>query len=59
MYTDPNKLLPEHQHLLMVNKDKMSGGTLSEQRTWIVRMKAAKRAMVKVTKGTNGDGTEE
>ena len=32
---------------LMVDKDELCGGTLSEQRTWIVRMKAAKKAMAR------------
>ena len=47
MYTDRDKLLPQHQHLLMVDKDEMCGEMLSEQRAWIVRMKAAKRAEIK------------
>ena len=59
MYTDPDELLPQHQHLLMIDKDEVCGGTLSEQRTWIVRMKAAKRTTQRVSEDTNGEGGEE
>ena len=59
MYTDPDELLPQHQHLLLVDKDKVCRGTLSEQRTWIVKMKAAKRAMERLSEDTNGKGVEE
>ena len=31
MYTDPDELLPEHQYLLMVDKDEICWGILSEQ----------------------------
>ena len=55
MHTDPDELLPEHQYLLTVDKDEVCGGTLSEQRTWIVRMKAAKKAKMRTT----GDEYEE
>ena len=43
MYTDPDELLPKHQYLLTVDKDEVCGGTLAGQRTWIVKMKAAKK----------------
>ena len=53
MYTDPDQLLPEHHHLIMIDKEKVCGGTLSEQRTWIVRMKSARKAWRKSTEGRN------
>ena len=57
MHTDPDELLPQHQHLLTVDKDEVCGGTLAEQRTWIVRMKAARKAKVRTTgDGNEGDG---
>ena len=59
MYTDPDKLLPQHQHLLMVDKDELCGGTLSEQRMWIVRMKAAKKAMARFANDENGGDIED
>ena len=49
MYTDPDQLLPEHHHLITIDKEKVYGGTLTEQRTWIVRMKAARKAWRKTT----------
>ena len=58
MYTDPDKLLPEHQHLLMVDKDEICGGTLATQRTWLVRMRAAKKAKTKVTENLSEEDTE-
>ena len=59
MYTDPDELLPQHRHLLMVDKDELCGGTLSEQRTWIVRMKAAKKAMARHADDESGGDIED
>ena len=35
----------------MIDKEKVCGGTLTEQRTWIVRMKAARKAWRRSTEG--------
>ena len=59
MYMDPEELLPQHQYLLMVDKDEVCGGTLSEKRDWIVRMKSAKMAKIKTTEDEGGGDTEE
>ena len=52
-------LLPQYQYLLMVDKDELCGGTLSEKRDWKVRMKSAKKAKIKTTEDEGGGDTEE
>ena len=59
MYTDPDELLPEHQHLLTVDKDEICRGKLATQRTWLVRMKAAKKTKTKVPEVLDEEDTEE
>ena len=48
MHTDPDELLPQHQHLLLVDPKKLEEGPLSNKQVWISRMEAAKLAKEKV-----------
>ena len=41
MYTDPDELLPQHQHPLVVSKERLEQAALSERQTWITRVEAA------------------
>ena len=44
LYTDPDELLPQHQHLLLVDKRELTRSSLSDRQTWITRMEAAMSA---------------
>ena len=57
MYTDPDKLLPQHQHLLLVDKSSLADGRLHKQQAWITRVEAAKLAKQRACGGT--DETED
>ena len=41
MYTDPDDLLLQHQHLLMVNVEDLGESPLANKQVWISRMEAA------------------
>lgn len=44
LYTDTDSLLPQDERLLLMDRKKISEGTLPEERTWIVQMEASKQA---------------
>ena len=44
MYTDPDKLLPQHQHLLLIDKEKLTESTLDERQTWVTKIEVAIKA---------------
>ena len=48
MYTDPDELLAQHQHLLLVDPVVLGEGSLTDKRVWILRMEAAILAKEKV-----------
>jgi hypothetical protein len=48
MYTDPDELLPQHQHLLLMNPAELGEGPLADKQVWIVKMEAARLAKEKV-----------
>ena len=63
MYTNPDKILPQHQYLIMVDPAELGEGKLTTKQVWISKMEAARLAKKKVdkavTKGRGGqtDGT--
>ena len=57
MYTDPDDLLPQHQHLLLVDKSSLADGRLHKQQAWIMKVEAAKLAKQRACGGT--DETED
>ena len=59
MYTDPDELLPQHQHLLLVDKGELSEGTLSEQRVWIAKVDAARQAKEKVGRTRSNEDVQD
>jgi hypothetical protein len=48
MYTNPDELLPQHQHLLLMNPAELGEGPLADKQVWIVKMEAARLAKEKV-----------
>ena len=55
MYTDPDELLPQHQHVLMVNPSELREGPLSNKQVWISKIEATRLAKEKVNEtGTRG-----
>ena len=60
MYTNPDELLPQHQHLLLMDPEELGEGPLANKQTWILKMEAARLAKEKVDEGrTRGvDRTE-
>ena len=44
MYTDPDELLPQHQHLLMVDLSELGEGPLVNKQVWIPKMEVASLA---------------
>ena len=61
LYTDPDELLPQHQHLLLVlDKTKLTRGSLSDRQTWITRMEAAMSAKERLCREVMDlEGTED
>ena len=62
MHTDPDELLPQHQHLLLVDSTKLARGRLSDRQTWITRMEAAvsaKERLIRDVQGLEGDAPHE
>ena len=57
LYTDPDELLPQHQHLLLVDPAKLGEGPLVNKQVWISKMEAAKSAKEKVDE--EGDRGED
>ena len=56
LYTDPDDLLPQHQHLLLVDPAKLGEGPLVNKQIWISNMEAAKAAKEKL--GEEGERGE-
>ena len=48
MYTNTDKLLLQHQHLLMVDTSELGEGPLANKQVWILRTEAARLAKEKV-----------
>ena len=40
--TDPDDMLPQHQHMFMVDAEELGEGPLANKQVWILRMKAEK-----------------
>ena len=60
LYTDPDELLPQHQHLLLVDKSRLTRGSLSDRQTWITRVEAAMSAKERLCREVMDlEGTEQ
>ena len=46
MYTDPDKLLPQHGHLLLVDPVHLGEGPLTDKQVWISRIEVLRGSMV-------------
>ena len=56
MYFDPIELLPQHQHLLMVDLTELGEGPPANTHVWILKVEATSLAKEKVDEtGTNKD----
>ena len=59
MYTEPDEVLPQHQHLLMVNTAKLGEGPLANNQVWTTKMEAAILAKEKATEARIKGGGRE
>ena len=48
MYTDPDELFPQYQHLFMVDLSELEEGTLTNKQVWVLKMEAARLAKEKM-----------
>ena len=60
MYTDPDELLPQHQHLLMVDLAELGEGSRANKQVWISKMEATRLVKGKVNETgiSGGERTE-
>ena len=56
MYIDPEKLLPQHQHLLLVDMAELGEGPLAKKQVWISNMEAERLANEEVDEARTRGG---
>ena len=58
MYTDPDELMPYHQHLLLVDPVKLGEGPFTDKWVWILRMELALLVKEKVGETAASRGSQ-